>query len=238
MRKDKKTSGVERSILAYCTIVFSGLAIIVLAWASIKAEPKNTMTIFNIVLPVFASWVGTVLAFYFGRENFEAANQQVAELVHRLTPEQLAKTQITSIMRALFHMAYFQMEEGKGESDIKLSELLNKTSGKISRLPIIDADKIPKYIIHESSIDKYIAAGGKQDNTLEDFVATQKKAGFIFGLDKGFIVVSEKSSIGSAKRQMEETPFCQDIFITKHGSPNEPLTGWVSNVRMAKFLKT
>jgi len=72
------------------TLIFSALSITVLAGYAIAKDPTNTMTIFNVILPVFASWVGTILAFYFGRENFESANKQVRELVDRLTPEERA----------------------------------------------------------------------------------------------------------------------------------------------------
>ncbi len=236
MAENKKTSnGGPRSILAYGTLIFSALAITILAGYAIARDPTNTMTVFNIVLPVFASWVGTILAFYFGRENFESANQQVRELVQQLTPEQRAEAPVTSIMRPLIDTVHFQIPEGKGDQDVKLSELSDKLApDNISRLPIIDADKKPKYMIHDSSIDKYIAGGGKQEDTLENFIATQKNAGFEFGLNKGFVVVSEQTTIAAAKRKMEETRPCQDIFITKDGSPDEPLTGWISNLRLSK----
>jgi hypothetical protein len=218
-------------------MVFSAVAITALAVAAIVINSQNAMPIFNIILPVFASWVGTVLAFYFGRENFESANQQVREMVQRLTPEQRAKAPVTSVMRSLLNTAYFQIPEGKSDQDIKLSELIAKFGGNVSRLPIIAADTRPKYMIHESSIDKYIASGGKREDSLEKFIETQKKAGFEFGVSKGFVVVSERSTLADAKRKMEETPSCQDIFITKGGSPDEAVTGWMSNVRLAKYLE-
>jgi hypothetical protein len=114
----KQINGGQRSRLAYGTLIFSGSAITILAIVSILEDSKNTMTIFNIVLPVFASWVGTILAFYFGRENFESANQQVRELVHRLTPEERARKPVTSIMRSLFNMEFFKIPEGKKDKDI------------------------------------------------------------------------------------------------------------------------
>lgn len=245
MAENKKTAtGEPRSVLAYGTLIFSGLAITIMAVFAIVTDPEKTMTIFNIVLPVFASWVGTILAFYFGRENFEsasqqvrAATQQVRDIAQALTPEQRAEALVTSIMRPLAKTVYFSIPKGKGDKDIKLSEIRDKFRDNVSRLPIIDADKKPKYMLHESSIDRYIASGGKEDDTLETFIATQKKAGFEFGVNKGFVVVSEQTTIAAAKRKMEETPSCQDIFITKDGSPDEPLTGWISNVRMAKYLK-
>lgn len=235
--KSKSSNGGLRSKLAIATLMFSVVAMTVLAIVAIVIEPDSAMTIFNIVLPVFASWVGTILAFYFGRENFESANQQVRELVDRLTPEQRAKAPVTSVMRSLLNTAYFQITEGKSDQDVKLSELIAKFGGNVSRLPIIAADNRAKYMIHESSIDKYIASGGKQEDSLEKFIATQKKAGFDFGVNKGFVVVSERTMLADAKRKMEETPSCQDILITKGGSPDEAVTGWISNLRLGKYLE-
>jgi hypothetical protein len=234
----KASNGGARSNLAYGILAFSTAAIIVLAIYVIRKDPDNAMTIFNIVLPVFASWVGTILAFYFGRENFESANKQVRELVQRLTPEERAKALVNSIMRSLDDMVHFEIPAGKAAQDIKLSELSSKFGGNVSRLPITDAEKKPKYMIHDSSIDKYVASGGKLEDSLEKFLDNRKNAGIEFGIDKGFVVVSEQTTLTDAKRKMEgKKPLCQDIFITKKGNSDEPLVGWVSNVRLAKFLE-
>ena len=226
-----------RNVLAYGTLIFSVSAITILAAIAIIKDTTNTMVIFNIVLPVFASWVGTVLAFYFGRENFESANKQVRELVQKLTPEERAKALVTSIMRSLSNMVHHEIPKGQSDNDVKISELMAKFSGNVSRLPIIDSDKKPKYMIHESRIDKYLASGGKQDDSLEQFISSQKSAGVEYGLDKGFIVVSEETTLATANSRLEDIPSSQDIFITKGGGSDEPLIGWISNLRLAKFLE-
>ena len=231
-------NGKQRNVIASLTLIFSASAITVLAVFTIIQRPERTLTIFNIVLPVFASWVGTILAFYFGRENFESANQQVRELVQKIMPDDHFQKAVTSIMRPLIKMVYFQIGKNKVDKDIKLSELMKKYGKDITRLPILEFDKKPKYIVHESSINKHIAGGGKESDTLEKLIAAQKKVGSVFGFNRGFIVVSEKTLVGDAKRRMEEIPTCQDIFITKGGSADEPLLGWISNVRMGKILET
>ena len=230
-------SGSPRNILAYVTLIFSALAITIIAGYAIAKNPANTMTIFNIVLPVFASWVGTILAFYFGRENFESANKQVREMVERLTPEKRAKAPINSVMRTKVSMVYFQISQGKDDKDVKISDLLSKFVDGVTRLPVINGDGKPKYMIHESSVNKYISSGGKADDTMDSFITNRRGAGFQFGVNKGFVVVSEETTLASAKHKMEEIPSCQDIFVTKGGTPDEPLTGWVSNLRLAKFLE-
>ncbi|MGB5636500.1 MAG: hypothetical protein WBM44_28355 [Waterburya sp.] len=239
MAKKQKTVNAknQQHFLAWFILFFVTLAITFLAWYIIKKNPQDAKDIFNVILPVFASWVGTVLAFYFGRENLESANRQVWELVERLTPEQRAKASVTSIMRRLADTAHFSIPPGQNNQDIKLSELLGRFVGNISRLPIVDAENKPKYMIHESRLDKYLASDdASTEDNLEKFIAKQQSKGSEFGFDKGFVVVSEQTSLVDAKRKMENIPSCQDIFITKGGSPDEPLLGWISNVRMTKFL--
>ncbi len=245
---EKPATWRQRNLLAYLVLGITGATILILAVIAIIQDRANTMTIFNMILPVMTSWVGTILAFYFGRENFESANQQVREsnqqvrdLVERLTPEQRAQVFATSVMRPLSETICFQIPDGKGDADIKLLELNSKFTSVITRLPIIDAKNKPKYLLHQSSIDKYVASlSGKLDDTLEAFIATYKTKQTEFGADRGFVVISEQTKIGEAKRKMEAaqaTPPCQDIFVTKSGGVDEPLLGWISNVRLAKYLE-
>ncbi len=110
-------NGSSRSVLAYGILIFSGLAIAGSAVMAIIVDRGNAITIVNIVLPVITSWVGTILAFYFGRENFEAANQQVLQLVRRLTPEERSTASVTSIMRRLTDLVYIFVTRGGSENE-------------------------------------------------------------------------------------------------------------------------
>lgn len=235
----KATNGWQsRNYLAYVILGLSIIAMTLLAWTAIDVDRKNALTILNIVLPVVASWVGTIIAFYFGRENFEAANLQVSRLIGKLTPEERAKSQVTDIMRSFADIVHFKIPEGKNDSDVTIKELLAKFGGNVSRLPIVHSDASPKYILHTSSIDKYLLSGGSENDTLAKFIDTQKSAGFQFGLNKGFIVVPETSTIATAKGKLEQALSCQDIFITKGGTDKEPLLGWISNIRLSKYLQS
>jgi hypothetical protein len=40
------------------------------------------------LLPLWGTWIGTVLAFYFGKANFEAATQSYKDAIKTLTPEE------------------------------------------------------------------------------------------------------------------------------------------------------
>lgn len=63
------------------------------------------------------------------------------------------------------------------------------------------------------------------------------KIGTAFAADHGFVLASAKDTIQAAKAKLDRQTSCQDIFITAHGKPDQPLLGWVSNVRFGKFLQ-
>jgi hypothetical protein len=228
-----------RNTVAMFTLIFSGSAIVALAAIGIIASNgKDTMTVFNICLPVFASWVGTILAFYFGKANFESANAQVNKLIsQRFSQEDLNKTPLKIIMKPFIDMTCFKMPVGKSEKDFQLKELNDMMNADKNRLPVITSDNRPVYMIHLSTIDAYTSAGGKLTDTLQQFLDAKRGTGSGFGLNEGFIVVPENTTIAEAKDQLDKIKICQDIFVTKNGTPNEELTGWLSNTRLARLLQ-
>jgi hypothetical protein len=44
-------------------------------------NPDQIDKVFSALVPLFGTWAGTILAFYFARENFDSANQSVQRLV-------------------------------------------------------------------------------------------------------------------------------------------------------------
>ncbi len=231
------TDPTSRSWLAIGILIFAALAITSLAIVAILVDRTNTMTIMNMVLPVIASWVGTILAFYFGRENFESANQQVRALVDRLSPEERAQTVVTAIMRRAAEITCFQIPQGKSEQDVTLKDLNAKFNDTITRLPVVNTASKVLYMIHQSSINKYLVGGGSENDTLATFLAKEKANGIEYGPGKGFVVVPEKATLADAKSKMESVAGCEDIFITKSSSADEPMLGWISNVRLAKYMQ-
>jgi hypothetical protein len=234
----KEDTWSKKYTFAILIFIAAVIGIYLLAILAIENDKSNAMTIFHIVLPVFASWVGAILAFYYGRENFESANTEIREIIKTLTPDEMARNPVNGIMRKFSDTDHFTIPDGKSDEDIKLQEIYGKFNEKISRLPIINPNNSPKYMIHASSIEKFLMKNQVQDKdyTLAEFIASRKKEGMEFGINKGFIVVSEKSSIADAKLRMEHIPVCQDIFVTQKGTEKEPLQGWISNVRLVKFL--
>jgi hypothetical protein len=215
-------------------VVIGGLAGLVIFQSN---NPQITKDIFYTILPVTASWIGTILAFYFGKQNFESANKQVREMMQKTGPDQKRTTGVTAIMKPFADMAQYKLPAGKTEKDVKISAMQKLLEGKVNRLPVVDINGVVKYMIHEASIDKYIARGGKEDSNLEEFLVKAKEKGFEFGLNKAFVVVKESATLLEANAKMEEYPFARDVFVTRGGTPQEPYIGWISNVRLIKFME-
>jgi hypothetical protein len=98
------------------------------------------------LLPVVAAWVGTVLAFYFGKENFEAAARSTSSLVRQLTPrERLQSKRAEELMLKLNDITYYRVAVGSTDSTVKLKALIdegfekNRTQPR-NRLPILDSE--------------------------------------------------------------------------------------------------
>lgn len=238
MAEEKSVSSEKiRNWLTFIIVSVSVLAITLLAIYTISKAHNEAKNIFNTVLPVFASWVGTILAYYYGRENFEAANAEVRKIIRQITPEQRAIEPVSKHMRPLVIMSCFVIPAGKGDADFTIEDLRRKFGGNVSRLPVIDDKDIPRYMIHESSLNKYTNKGGQDTDTLETFIKNQQADGLEYGINRGFIVVSEDTTLGDAKRKLDSTPPCMDIFVTKAGTADEPLKGWISDRRLAKLFE-
>jgi hypothetical protein len=226
-----------RNWIAIGILIASATAITALACAAVFVDQNNALTIFNTALPVFASWVGTVLAFYFGRESFESANSQMRQLISKLTPEERAKAPISDIMRKLSDTTHLKLESADDPSNLELKSLREKFTDQVSRLPVVGPDFSPQFLIHASTIDKYLADGGKETDTLQTFLTKMRQQNLGFDAGRGFTLVAASDTIATAKARLDALPSCQDIFITQEGKGDQPLLGWVSNIRLGKYLQ-
>ena len=91
-------TGWRRYSLAYAVLGGSFLGIALLAGIAIWNDKSQTTQIMTVILPLFASWVGIILAFYFGSKNFETANSQITEMI-KLSREERSQQSVSSIMR-------------------------------------------------------------------------------------------------------------------------------------------
>jgi hypothetical protein len=156
------TDARTRTRLAVWLVLFSIGGIVVTAIVAIAVSDDRagtTQLVFSAMLPLFGTWVGTVLAFYFARENLDAATrsaESAARSAAVLTGRELA-TPVTQVMirEAQFH-AYDL--GGQDPSSVPLSELRAKM-GEMQppwrRLPIRNAAGAVLYVLHDSTLNAF-----------------------------------------------------------------------------------
>src|SRR6516162_2412963 len=83
--------------------------------------------ILGVLLPVIGAWVGTVLAFYFGQVNFEAASRSAANLVRQLSPrEKLQAAAAGQAMMKINDVTSFKIPPDNTEANITMEQLINQ----------------------------------------------------------------------------------------------------------------
>ena len=101
-----------------------------------------------------------------------------------------------------------------------------------SRVPILDEQRRPAYIIHGSVIADFLtdlATTGTDIRavTLADLVADQALRELV---SRSFAVVSRTATMGDATQALQAVENCQDIFVTSDGTPEGTVLGWLTNV--------
>jgi hypothetical protein len=210
--------------------------------------------IFHSLLPVLASWVGTVLAFYFGKENFEAANKSVQDMVKQIatSDDKLKSVKVTDkdVMRLLADITFNKAIASKVDSEIKVQDDLLKfidDNNNGERLPIIDSKNVVRYIIHQSSINefarkliagKYDALKGKSlgDITLEQVINSTDDE-MKNKIRNSISFVSKNATLLEVKEKMKANIGSQDVIVTENGLPAEAVIGWITNNKIIEMSK-
>ena len=233
----------NRGQIADKVVLWSGLGITLTslaligatAWVKSDNLPQVTTTVFNTLIPLFGTWVGTVLAFYFSAKNFADAHDRTLDLVGQLTGDQLRKISVKDAWIAVGAIEAVTIAAGRTEADIPFAGVRAKLSNKVTRVPVWNQDKVVRYVIHESMIYKYFAETTTQNPTLENFLNEQNQAMRAIVTKIGWIPLT--STLADAKAKMESIPDCQDVFVTQTGVATEPVLGWITNIEIANKSK-
>ena len=230
------------AILAIATLI-----IVVAAINAIRVPEKEQRDQFfdiakyvlGVLLPVIGAWVGTVLAFYFGQVNFEAASRSAANLVRQLSPrEKLQAEAAGQAMMKINEVTTFKIPPDKTEADITIKELIDEgfekdKSHPRQRLPILDAEGRGKYVLHRSTIDAFVAPKKRPPDvdestlSLKDLLEDSKVKDYILN---SFLPLGPEATLADAKDLLDKNPQCLDILVTQDGTKNGTVVGWITNV--------
>jgi len=244
-----------------CTLGALGMAMAIVDLVRGGSESINILQIlFSAILPLFGTWIGTILAYYFSKENLMAANQTVQHLVNSITSDKkLETTKAKDVMITLDKLKYVLYKSGADDKiNLKTDFLDFLKKENIQRVILLDENKVAKYVIHKSIIEgfiaeKYFSQEGtdpdNQDNpqpgddqptgtpTAKELTFADLKASsdpmIKDILENGIKFINENANLSDAKTLIKNFKACNDVFITKNGNPDEPILGWITNKTIA-----
>ena len=135
---------LARAVTTWALVAILAIATLIIVIAGINAirvpEKEQRDQFFDIakyvlgvLLPVIGAWVGTVLAFYFGQVNFEAASRSAANLVRQLSPrEKLQAKPADQAMMKINEVTAFKIPPDKTEADIAIRAFIDEGFEKTS----------------------------------------------------------------------------------------------------------
>jgi hypothetical protein len=239
----------ELAEIAKWVLGISGAGILLVAvvalWGAYRSGAtqfqQTSQLVFNSLLPLLGTWVGTVLAYYFSKKNFESASNSVERMVTLTTEQKLRALPVDEEMIRPSDIVLQRIPPGKTPDDVLLKDLLAKLGGNITRIPIVDDRGAVLYIVHQSGLYRFLSeqalAGMSTADieklTLQNLADDAEIKNWITNI----VFIPEQSSVADAKRRLEEQKGCQDLIVTRTGSPSEPMLGWMTNVEIGRLSK-
>jgi hypothetical protein len=190
--------------------------------------------------------VGTILAFYYSKDNFDAASKSTQDLVDKITGTKLDSIPAREAMMGISEVKTLRLEEGKS---YLLKELITNEDylKTYNRLPVLKADMTPKYIVYRSIVDKFIASKAMNNEETSTLSLDSMVQDPIFSKYlRAFIPVQPDDSLSLVKALMDRTVidkdenkdvYVADAFVTQKGTLDSPVIGWITNVGINKFSK-
>lgn len=228
--------------LALALFAFS---FIILGWVANKAlsceicnQDDRIQLVFTTITTLVGTWVGTLLAFYFSRENFEAASRSMQKTIDRLSPEErLHSVPADEAMIPRTKMTTFDLATDQELKSVPLATLVAKFAEDedVSRLPILKPDGSVVAIVHESLLNKFLQANKDLQDPTIGSIQSDRDLGPKLTL---FGVIAKGRTLRDAKTAMGSQPGCKDVFVTATGAAGENVIGWITDSRIIAVLES
>ena len=220
------------------------VSVVAIKYADSDNKDEMACLVFASTLPLLGTWIGTVLAFYFARENLTAASQTT------LNALQLAGTfnedlPVSALMTPLEKIRPIRrVTSREAAGDLKLSEMYDGPNGMKryaqSRVPIVTEDgSAPLYVVHEPDLDNYAQQVATRledlpdDATLAQLIAQDEK---LKKAVETFVTVGPKATVADARQELQRVSECKDVFVTESGTATGTVLGWLTNSDSARAV--
>lgn len=236
-----------------------GLAIVIAPAVRGDAAQFQTTAqlVLTSILPLVGTWIGTVLAFYFAKENFESASRVTKDLLgidEKLRSIPAKDAMIPADKVDAFKLAAQAVIPAHGANAerkvsvpatadaILVDDALDFLAArKRNRLPVLDANGAAIYVIHVSALDRFRSRQLRLPPTTPPADPAKWTLGDLRVKDpelfKGILAwaaIPEAATLADAKHAMETTPNCLDVFVTKTGKTDGAIVGWLTNIEIGQ----
>lgn len=264
------------SILIIGLITWKSIGILDVDVAQIPGRVSAIQSLFSTILPLIGTWMGAVIAYYFGKENFDAANKSVQSMVQKMvtSEDKLKSIKVSdpNVMIALGNIYDNKDIRVKNDPNIMVEkDLLGffDVNKNIERLPIMDSNFVVRYILHKSLITDFMlnislnklkipvtgapaapaappvtaaapanAVTAKTFDlvTLDDLINSSNDQ-YKQSVIKSAEFVSKDASLLEVQTKINNSKYCQDVFVTDDGSASKPVIGWITNNKVNELSK-
>ncbi|MBE0010966.1 MULTISPECIES: hypothetical protein [unclassified Arthrobacter] len=217
----------------------AAISIVLLTLSTNADRPKMARLVFASVLPLLGTWIGTIFALYFAKDNLQAANNatlKTLELSGTFTPQ----TKIKDVMTPLRRIDPLRHVTDKASADaFTLVSLYEAMQGsKNSRIPILTQNDVVVMVIHEPDIDKYAQIKGtpaKDLKVTDTLGSLRNENAELKRAVETFVAVAGAASVGEARDEMNKELGCKDVFVTDNGKVSGKVIGWLTNSDLARI---
>jgi len=195
------------------------------------------LSVFSSVLPVFATWVGTVLAFYFTNESFRQAAQSAREA----TTVAPVVQKVTGFMIRYEKIARIDDVKRSEARAIPMDRVITMFNAQTTRVIVFDETKQPVFVLRRSSPPMpadWIGPDGKPtvasaDKKIDDYLKFNNGENAKDASQFGFI--SQAATIAEARAAMLTAK--TDLFVTASGQKSDPVEGWITEAMLTDTKK-
>jgi hypothetical protein len=221
--------------------------------ALVYPTDKKTTEFFDIikyvltgVLPVVAGWVGTVLAFYFGKANFEAATKNAKDIATALSSnDKLAATPVRLLGKPKSEITLHQLNTTDPATAAKVTldvieAAFTKNGVTRERLPVLFSNDVPHFVLHRSVLNDFLQKQNKTNppanppKQAKDYTLAELFTAEPWLLGRSFVTVGLNATASEAKEKMEQVKECTDVLVTNDGTPQSAMTRWFTNLDLLK----
>ncbi len=224
-----------RQKVAVWTIVMAGLALTVAIIAALTSNSINALTVFTAVVGLSGTWIGTVLSFYFGQENMEAASRESRQNLReaRQAHHEAGIVVLGDIMVSFSSLPKREVDNREAAGKMSIHELNEALEPKLGVLLIIEKNSLKTlYLVHRLVLDQFL---------LKETDAANKKLGDLAAHDEFKDRISTEimefmapsDTVAEAKgRLLTARDNIWDIVVTDNGTADGAVVGWVPDHKL------